>query len=209
MAPRLRPLSLASPALATVVALLAGCADGDRLVRPDSSAPTDITDPTALVQAYAEALAAKDVDRYAALLQAPGPGGVEGFRYVRRDTASDEFPWIPWMPESWGYDDEIRCVRRLFGESWDAAVGPPYIVWLEVDVEPSAPVAVTDAVVRVEVPLEIRAMMQGMHGSTFRARLVFELGRDGGGFLRIRRVEEHAAVGETVSRWGEYKAYFL
>jgi hypothetical protein len=206
MRPGARIFPVVFPAIAGLI-LSFGCSDDSPLAPSapnDAGSPidTDLTDPSAVIAAYARAVSEKDSEAYAALL----------------DPAFEFYPRIDsaWLGEQaaspWGRTEELRMIERLFDENY-------FLVFEDEVVLEGAETIRFEATVLDVRPiendqLEVNCACRGYAVTTpedmfvFRSRLLFTLiPRDG--YLRIRKIVESEEPGvRQWASWGAVKSYY-
>jgi hypothetical protein len=104
---------LAPPSVLAALVLIAGCADSQRTAGPEPS-PDDFTDPAEFLQAHADALHDRDLDRYAALL-------ASDFEF---EPTSDDLLDLPWItPASpWSRALELIAIGNMMNPEFTSSV---------------------------------------------------------------------------------------
>jgi hypothetical protein len=211
---------------------LAACADSDAPpTAPDPPAApddpgivTDLTDPAAVVAAYGEAIAARDLAAYTALLErVPGtrdmppplPTPPPGFRFYPLHADLAAFPWMNGS-NHWDAATELTLVGRMFDPAYVPAPGAAK----SLEAAGSTLTIVTQApwgpgLQSVAVNATLTLLTGPDQGYSTQTRLLFVLAEQPAGFLRIREITEMSMWGRDgtpegplAATWGRIKAQY-
>lgn len=209
-------LNWLASAIAGFALLCAGCS-GESPTAPaaptdtGSEIETDLTDPSAVIAAHAQALSERNAAAYAALLDS------EFQFYARGESVaggSSDFPWLETstLPNPWGRAQELQLIERLLNEDYFETYQDEVVLEGAETVRFEA--TVLDLRPIEDEQVEVYCACRGYVVTTpvdmffFRSRLLFTLiPRDG--FLRIRKVIESEEPGVAPWKlWGTVKGYY-
>lgn len=199
---------------------VAGC--GDETAAPPDPDPRDpngtgialdVTDPDALLQSHARAFEEMDLPVYRALLATPGDHGLDdpGFRFYILGTDASDFPWLPnaW----WAHSDELAIIAHMFDPAFQGANPPVQSIEFRYTVLDRGtavdPAGIEVAMLTVDAVITV--LVGPADGWRADTRLIFEMGKDTRGHLRIRSIREVGKLSPLrveQSTWGQIKGLY-
>lgn len=200
------------PALAAWA--LAGCGDDSVSPPPGGSGGTDLTEPTAVIAAHAQALSDRDLEAYGALLVAPagGRGDNPEFRYYPQSEDLADFPWLQGN-DYWGRTEELAIIGHMFDPEFVSSETGESIETIQAQIQflGSEPVG---AEIEVLANFSITVLWAANSGLAANGQFVFRLATDDDGYLRIREIRELSGLGRAPhpaaeeASWGTIKALY-
>lgn len=181
---------------AVFVALLlpAGCSDEENPAGNDGNGAeqggtsvilTNHTDPAAVVAAHAEAMSARDLQAYDALLAQPGKSAA-GFEFCPRAMDVYSLPWLE--GDCWDYEAEIAIITHMFDPNYSSPEAKP-VQSIDMQVYILSITESGDGSTVVDCTTTVLVMVGPRDGFLTDTRLLFTLVSDGQ-YLRIQRIEE-------------------
>ncbi|GJM43275.1 MAG: hypothetical protein DHS20C21_01170 [Gemmatimonadota bacterium] len=186
----LRAPSLALAALAAGL-VLAGCGEDEPTAPEQDPGPAppsaDTTSPAELIAAHAYAFSNRDLDRYAATLEAPS-GRAEGFVFFPRVDDAADFLWIP--ETGWDYAVEVGIIGNMMNPEFVSEENGNSVDSIEMELTVTNERAIEGGGIEVTCLANILVLWSANDGLSSDTRLAFTMFPDADGFLRIRTIQE-------------------
>jgi hypothetical protein len=208
-------------AVFVALVLPAGCNEEDNPAGNDgnggegggtSTILTDHTDPAALVAAHAEAMSARDLQAYDALLVQPGKGAA-GFEFCPKVMDAYDLPWLD--GKCWDYETEMTIITHMFDPNYLSPEAEA-VQTIDMDLTVLSITQPKDGTYHVDCTATILVMVGPNEGFLADTRFFFDL-VPVGDYLRIQRIEEverqkaagaePRAAGESTS-WSAIKSLY-
>ena len=146
---------------------------------------TKHTDPAELLDAYARAISAKNLEAYKALLVQPGDNAPP-FEFCPRPEDPPDFPWLE--GDCRDYETEIAIMANMFDTDFSPEWGRPVLsIQMGIDIMSSTDQG--EGKFRVDCTATFLVLVGPDDGFFSDTRFLFDL-FPVGGYLRIQRIEE-------------------
>lgn len=197
--------------LAAVLAL-PGCSKDSDPAAPDGP-PAGYTQPAEAVEAWADALSAKDLEQVTRLLEPAAPARTEaGFRFYPQP---QDLAYIPWLEgrDSWDREDELIILGHMMDPEYVSSVNGHSVDTMVADFAVLSSTETEEGIV-LATHAAFQVVWAAGTGAVCDVRFEMLMVKDAEGFYVMRSMRElpllatSSEPGVTALSWGRLKAMY-